>query len=419
MIKFQEKLFRKSVLAKMTSPEQLDQALRVTRPSGWLSLLAVVALILAALAWGIFGTLSTMAEGPGMLLRQSGVVGLTSTGHGQVEAMLVAVGDHVEKGQVVATVRQELMQREIADLEQKRAELDALRLDLERYIAAQTKLDDASLAQRRQNLEQRIGTLEREQKLLEESVTARRELLEDGLITQQMLLTSEQQLNLSKDRLASARLELNGLALERLKTEQDLEQRLELKRAEIREVDLRLSGLRDQLAESIQVVSTHAGRVIELIVNEGDLVGRGSLVLNMEVDAEELMAVVFVPASLGKQVEVGMQANISPSNVQREEYGFLLGTVTRVADFPSTTPGLLRLLANDDLVSKLMEEEPPIRVDVALERNPETPTGYAWSSRLGPEQRISSGTVSQGSLIVRQDRPISLVIPLLRKKMNL
>ena len=294
MIKYQEKLFRKSALAKMTSPEQLDQALRVTRPSGWLALFAVIFLILVALAWGLFGTIATVAEGQGMLLRQSGVVGVTSTGRGQVAEMLVGVGDRVEKGQVIATVRQELMQREIADLEQKRAELDALRLDLERSVAEQKKLDAASLAQRRSNLEQSIVTLEREQELLEESVRARRELVEDGLITQQMLLTSEQQLNASRDRLASARLELNGLVLERLKTEQQLEQRLLAKRAEIREVDLRLSGLRDQLAESIQVISTHSGTVLELIVDKGDhvayldksetyAIGGSSAVVNGEV----------------------------------------------------------------------------------------------------------------------------------------
>ena len=418
-MKIQEELFRKSALAKMTSPEQLDQALRVTRPSGWLSLFALIFLILAALTWGLFGTIATVAEGQGMLLRQSGVVGLTSTGRGQVEEVIVAVGDHVEKGQVVATVRQELMQREIAELERKRAELEAIRLDLERYVAEQLKLDAASLAHRRRNLEQTIVTLKREQMLLEDSVKGHRKLVEAGVITQQALLESEQELNASLDRLAGVRLELDGLELERLKTEQQLEQQLQSKRAEIREVDLQLSSLRDQLAESIRVVSTHSGTVLELMVDTGHLVAPGSLVLNMEADSEELMAVIFVPASLGKQVEVGMRANISPSNVQREEHGFLLGEVTHVAEFPSTTQGLMRLLANSDLASNLMEEEPPIRVDVELKRDPETPTGYSWSSRRGPEQRISSGTVSQGSVIVRRDRPISLIIPFLRKKMNL
>ena len=50
-----EKLFRKSSIDRVNSPEQLDDYIRVTGPSLWVVLLAVVILLAAALVWGVFG----------------------------------------------------------------------------------------------------------------------------------------------------------------------------------------------------------------------------------------------------------------------------------------------------------------------------------------------------------------------------
>jgi HlyD family secretion protein len=61
---------------------------------------------------------------------------------------------------------------------------------------------------------------------------------------------------------------------------------------------------------------------------------------------------------------------------------------------------------------------PLIQVDVALEHDPATPTGYRWSSSRGPNLEISSGTLTSGGVIVKKDRPISLVIPTLREKLG-
>jgi HlyD family secretion protein len=159
--------------------------------------------------------------------------------------------------------------------------------------------------------------------------------------------------------------------------------------------------------------------VLELMVERGDVVTPGSPILSVEVQSEELMAVLFVPASDGKRVQVGMAARVSPSTVKKEEFGYLLGRVTWVAAFPSTSRGMVHLLGNEALVTKLMQDGPPIQVDVALERAPRTPTGYRWSSSRGPEGRISSGTLADGSVVVREDRPVSLVLPAVREKLGI
>lgn len=48
-------IFRKSTLDRISSPEQLNDYIHVARPSVWIVLGAVVALLAGILIWGIFG----------------------------------------------------------------------------------------------------------------------------------------------------------------------------------------------------------------------------------------------------------------------------------------------------------------------------------------------------------------------------
>lgn len=411
-------VFRKVALERLSSPEQLDQLLQVTRPSGWLALGSLAALLAAALVWGFAGSIPTEARGGGMLLRRGGVSDLVSAASGQVEEILVGVGDPVEKGQVVARIRQDSLLRQIDEARARRQALASEYQDLLRFAEEQRRLSAQNLAQQRANLERSIATLERQGSLLEERIAAQRELLGDGLITRQTLLATEQELNQTRDQLAAQRLELNGLDLKRLEGEQALEQQIEARRGQLRDLDLEIRELTGALEENVRVVSSGAGRVLELAVDRGGVVSPGSVILTMEVSSEELMAVLFVPASEGKQVRPGMAVKVSPSNVQREEHGFMLGTVRWVAEYPTTSRGMLRLLGNQELVDRLLEQGPPIQVDVALVEDPSTPTGYRWSSSTGPDLEITSGTLAVGRILLDEDRPIALLLPKVRSALG-
>jgi HlyD family secretion protein len=412
-------IFRKVALERLSSPEQLDQLMQVTSPRGWLALGAFGALLLTALGWSVLGSIPTDATGEGILLRQGGVSSLVAAEAGQVEELLVAVGDVIAKGQVVARVRQEELLRQIQDSRDKLAGVRSEYQDLLRYAGEQGRLRDRDLAQQRSNLEQTIKAGEREVELARDRVAADRDLLKDGLVTKQTFLASEQRLNEAQDRLATARLDLNGLELKRLDAEQQVDQQLEARQKEIRDLELELRERQARLAETARVVSPNAGRVLEVLADRGDVVSPGTAILNLEVVSKDLVAVLFVPASSGKRVRPGMRVRVSPSTVKREEFGSLLGKVVWAAEFPSTARGMARVLGNEALVEKLMKEGPPIQVNVALERDPATPTGYRWSSSTGPSVEITSGTLASGSVVIRQERPIHLIIPKVREKLGL
>jgi HlyD family secretion protein len=132
---------------------------------------------------------------------------------------------------------------------------------------------------------------------------------------------------------------------------------------------------------------------------------------------EDLVGVLYVPAEDGKQVEPGMRAHLSPGTVRKEEDGSMIGLVTSAGDFPATQEGIMRVVRNELLVKQLTQGGAPIQVSVSPIPSPDTFSGYQWTSAGGPEQKIHSGTMTTGSIIVDKQAPISLVIPWLKKNM--
>jgi HlyD family secretion protein len=412
-------IFRKVALERLSSPEQLDQLMQVTNPKGWLALAALGGLILAALAWGIYGSIPTEAVGEGILIRQGGIAELTAPAGGQIGEVTCAIGDVIKKGQVVATILQESLNLQIRNANSKLKDLRSELQAASQTTQEQMRLQERDLAQQRANLARSIGAGKQQQKLLAERVEAQQKLLADGLITKQTLLATQEQLNTARDQTASLELQASGLDLKRIETRQQLAGDLLAKQRAVADMQAQIRELNAKLAEEVSVPSPFSGRVLELMVHAGDRVGAGNTILSLEILSEELEAVIFVPAASGKQVRRGMTVRVAPSTVKKEEYGYIIGRVSWVAEFPSTARGMMRLLANEGLVNRLTVDGPPIQVNVGLLRDPATPTGFKWSSSAGPSLKIGSGTLAEGSVTVKEDRPINLVIPTVREKLGI
>ena len=56
-------VYRKSSLDRIQSPEQLNNYLRVTNPSVWIVLVAVIVLVAGALIWGSFTYIGSFVDG--------------------------------------------------------------------------------------------------------------------------------------------------------------------------------------------------------------------------------------------------------------------------------------------------------------------------------------------------------------------
>ena len=57
-----EQIFRKKSMERVSSPEQLNEYIRVSSPGMWMVLLAIVVLLIGVCVWGVVGRLDTTLQ---------------------------------------------------------------------------------------------------------------------------------------------------------------------------------------------------------------------------------------------------------------------------------------------------------------------------------------------------------------------
>ena len=191
--------------------------------------------------------------------------------------------------------------------------------------------------------------------------------------------------------------------------------------ARARDAADRVDRLERELIHATEVRSPYTGRVIEVTAEPHAVVARGEPLLTLDPTGPTiaaLEAIVYVPARSGKRIRPGMLVQLAPASVRSEEYGYVLGQVARVSDFPSTSRGMLRVLKNQELVAALSAAGPPQEVHVDLIPDQSTVSRYRWSSSKGPPLALQTGTLCSAAVVYATRRPIDIVMPLLRGAMG-
>jgi len=185
----------------------------------------------------------------------------------------------------------------------------------------------------------------------------------------------------------------------------------------VRELKEKLDALRDQLSLATRIVSPYSGKVVEVKVKRGEYIPRGTQVITVEQAGEQLNtleAVLYVSPDDGKRIHPGMEVKLEAASISKETYGYLLGRVTRVNEFPSTFQGMVNVIGNEDLARTLAGSGAPIEVRVHLIPDPGTESGFKWSSSDGPPVAIQSGTLVRGIITVEKSPPLAKIFPQLK-----
>jgi pyruvate/2-oxoglutarate dehydrogenase complex dihydrolipoamide acyltransferase (E2) component len=167
-----------------------------------------------------------------------------------------------------------------------------------------------------------------------------------------------------------------------------------------------------QTAEgNVTVKAAADGTVVEMLAYPSDAVEAGGTIATIQPDDESLRCYAFVPVDSSQPIKPGMPVQISLTTVPSEEYGLLLGTVTRVGTHPATRAGVGALLNNDEITDIVVSGAPVFQIEVALTPSETTPTGYAWTSGDGPPEPLAAGTLVHSTVITAEQAPITLLLP--------
>ena len=479
-----KKMFRQEALERLSSPERLDRTLKVVDPKAWLPLYTAASLVGVGLLWSIFGRIPLNVSGQGVLIQPRRVVSLQSPGEGQVIELKVEPGAKVKKGDVLGVIAQPALEQQLAQEKDELAKLSTLSADSSSLQNRQIKGQRASLIQQKANLEESLRRAEIERDLrdkssaslaqnrrnlesslnnfqglvpelrekslsslaqnreslkqrivqakqliptLESRIASYRKLLDDRLITGDVLLNTEREYLNSLSQLSQLETQLKQLDVEETNTQgtylQNLNQindfqsklkQLDVEEASIqrqyfqslnqiddlsnkiqeidtqlaqtdredietsfdrnskvREVRNRIAQIEREIKEKSRVVSKYDGEVLQLSVVPGQIVstGVGIGTIQAEKSGSKLMGVTYFSSSEGKKIEPGMNVQITPSIVKRERYGGILGKVTQVSAFPVTPEDMSTIIGNKNVAEDLIRGLGGKRTRSSLYRN--------------------------------------------------
>ena len=394
--------------------ERLDRALHVTTPQTWLALCALLAILAAMIGWSVASEVSTHVRAEGIFIARGGAIrDVASPAAGRLARIVPPVGEFVAEGDEVAEIFDpETMERyrSAVSLEEDRARTLE---DIEAEAREENALAADNLARQRARLDE-LEALGRDSvEDLRERVLEDRELLERGVTDRWTLERTEQNLDMARRNLFDALRSREELESTELRRRNDLRARLAAARADHAAALHQVSELK-AVVDGWRIVAPVSGRVIEIKAQSGAIVAAGEPLLGIETAAEGIDVLIFVPPAEGKRVEAGMPVLVSAAPYRREEFGSMLGAVESIAEFPSSLDGMIAVLRNEALAASFSEGGPPYLGRVALNPDPAAASGFAWTSALGADVELTSGTLAEVEIQVQRQPPIAMAIPWFR-----
>lgn len=414
--------FRKSALEKLSTPEKLDQLIKVTGPKAWIALFTVFIALGTGVCWAVFGTVKTKLDAIGVVLGGE-IHEVVATSQGQLVKLNIVIGDKVKKGDVIATIKQPELYQQIEDakaiLSDRKFEMGKLMA----YGSQGSQLEGKLINQNRVSIQGEIESEKKKLAFLYTQLESENNLLNKGLIIKSQVAGTKQQIDASKNAIERLRAQMVETSSQQHNLGFDLQQKITLQNQRISEAQRNLQFLSERYETQNSIKSPYDGKVVEVLTDAGGVVGPGTPLFTLKNKGTEKLAklhgILYIPSKDGKKIKKGMEALVVPSTVQPQEYGFIKGKVTYISDFPITQQGMMNSVKNDQLAKGLLSSGPLFEVHVEFEKDSKSFSGFKWTSARGPNISIKEGTSCNGKITINQEAPVTIVVPAFKKFFDL
>jgi HlyD family secretion protein len=269
-------------------------------------------------------------------------------------------------------------------------------------------------------IDEQVAANEVRRDRLRELVAAYSSLRAKGMISQSEFISRQEQYDLTALDLANAKARKVEVELAATTKRDSL---ADIERQKQAEIDLKKAGvdrLRVEMEVGSFVRSPISGIIREIRLGRGSVAAAGSVVGTVGQDQQSYFQVMaLLRGKTRKRAAPGMEAHIVPDSIKKEEYGSMRGRVIAVSDEDVSVEHVEQIVHNDQLTKNLFGGEPALLAYVELVPTKDNPSGFEWWSGTGPPYKITAGSVATVDIIVERVRPITLVIPALRKLLSI
>ena len=298
---------------------------------------------IALVAWAATTQIKETATTFGQVMPTGAVNKIQHLEGGIISEIMVRDGDLVEKDQVLMRLKPEASQAELSpELEKNQQEIYRIKTDLDssqrEILEVQIKERNAELAQ----LQQQEATLRRSVDLLNQEVTMRRSLYEQGLNSKVLFLNIQRELNEAQGNLSGVVAEMAraretiaeaNLRQNELEHSQREEALSELGRlgGEIAQADEALRKLKDRVAR-LEIRAPSKGYIKGLqFTTIGGVIAPAQVVMELVPTDEALVAETRISTEDIGHVHLGQPVTVKVSAFDYIRYGSISGELVSIS----------------------------------------------------------------------------------------
>ncbi|HXH54783.1 MAG TPA: NHLP bacteriocin system secretion protein [Gammaproteobacteria bacterium] len=409
--------FRQQALLALHAPDQIDKLIQVVSPRAWIMLVSFYVLLISLLFWGIFGSIPTRVEGKGILLVENGSVynAVAPSGGGQIADILVHQDQEIKKGDVIARLERPDLAEKLQLTKDYVAQLKREQIELSQTSKKELAARNGKISQQTNMLGNSLHSGTKNLKDIETLLNLKEENFKKGLLIWQDIENTRRDYYSAKDRLEQLQIQITQLKTQEDDFKEQWRQRLKDKELTILAEQLEMDNISAEVKISKTVVSPADGIVISVNTAVGKMVPDGGSVVTITSLGEGLDALIFMLPHEGLRVTPGMSALITPTIIEKEEYGSMKGKTLSVSEFPQAAETIIALLHNQEMAKQFVESGAPTGIRIRIAQDSNTFSGYQWSSSKGPNKKINPGTLAEVRITVREQPPITLIIPAFKK----
>ena len=149
------------------------------------------------------------------------------------------------------------------------------------------------------------------------------------------------------------------------------------------------ASVRSQLATTT-LTSPESGVVLTSKPAETKFVAREPVVwiLPQELQLHEREVLAYVPFAHLRKVKIGAKVQVTPADLEREKWGYAVGTVTSIEQYPTDRQAVAQRLKLAELAAIIPAEQPVYEVRIVLDRGAD---GLIWSRKKSQNMAVTTG----------------------------
>jgi len=408
-------LYRKAAIRHHFAQGDVDEALRVSRPSDWIVIGAVTVLAALVLTWAFVGSLPVMVQGKGLILPAGGIAQVKTEDGGVVLTPPPANGRRVKNGDLLVRIIPETNRQSLKNSIKKENDAEHFyRAQKSAYAAVKKASEEAQntyiklMTDNLKKLKEIVSDQERQYANLKELYGKQMTTISELLAAEEAAAGAYRSYNQARIQLAQQKVSVR---------EDLLRQELSLRSAQSSYLSAREDRkYQEALVKSGEIRAPMDGVVRQCVLQAGDSAAAGTPVCLLEGEGEPDLVYLFFKTDDAERLKVGGPARVEVLSYPADRYGKLIGRVTAIAPLPATRELIEESAGYSGILARELESGAPVsRVTVRLETVRRNGKTVFRKTGAGAPFPVVSGMVCRGEAVVERQVPITLVIPALKK----